>query len=164
MALSKLALTLTEDQYQVMLPDEILSVQVQNGPSWRRRDFFGAPAMVSVQFVLTALQYAYLMAFWRLTLVNGTLPFLIDLIIDSPTMTEHQARITKGSFRLTGRRGDAHFVSCNLEVKPNAADTDYDDTLLWLYQEYGDQLPFLLEDFAYIANVLLPASWGPAAG
>ncbi len=160
MPLPVLNLGPAQGEYSAAFGNEIVAVNVQDGPSWRRRDFFGAPDMVDVQWVIDKSAYNYITAFFRTTIVRGTLPFTVDLIIADAVMAEYQAVFVPGTFRLAAIRGDAYFVTGTLEVKQAAVDEEYDQALVDIYEIYGAEAPLFLNYLAYFANTVLPDTLG----
>ncbi len=158
MTLPKLLLDLDASSYTAAFGNEILSVQVQNGPMRVRRDFVGAVSMVAAQWVLTDLEYQYLMAFYRSTIVMGTLPFLLDMVIDYAVVAEHQCRFMPSSLGLSAVQGDAYIVKAQLEVKPVSTDAEFDNSLTDMFDAYGDGAQEILGLLETFANVTLPAN------
>lgn len=159
MTLPKLNLDSDEGTFQVQFGDEFLEVDVEGGPAWRRRDFFGTPHRANVRWVLDAFQFRYLTAFRRTTLGEGVLPFLIDMpLLDGDQEAEYQVQFIRGTYRIS-RSGDAHIVSAQLEVRRTLAsevDDEFDLTFIYFYGIYGDSLRFVLLDLERIANVTIP--------
>lgn len=156
-------LSLAPDQagYSVEDGEEVLSVRLDGGLSRYRRDVVGAASSVRVQWTVGPTEYAYLRAFYRTTTGRGTEAFLVDLILDSATLTRHTAYFVPGSMKLTGVSGLTYTVQAMLEVKPLAPDADYDAALVALYEAYGEQSAAFLSDLeqfvnSYMLTVLAP--------
>ena len=152
MTLPKLVLDIDRDQYSIVPGAEVEEVQVEAGPPWRRRDFFGATHQVSLQLVLEPFAYTYLMAFWRTTLGKGTLPFLIDLIIDTSELSEYQATLVGGKLSTT-INGDAYLVTGMLSVLRAPDEADNDDAIIALFGAFGDGALTALDLLAHLVNV-----------
>jgi len=157
MPLPKLNLTPAQDGYSVTDPDDaVLRAKVSAGPSRTRLDMLGATSTVAVAFHLTDAEYQYWRAFFRGVIGYGSQPFLMDLLMDQPDVTEHEVKIVPGSTRLTGQRGLLYVVVATLEVKPNTEDADMDAAIAMLYAEYGEDAPNILADLEKLVNVDLP--------
>lgn len=157
MPLPKLNLTPAQDGYAVAdADDQVLRAKVSAGPSRTRLDMLGAPSDVAVTFHLTDAEYQYWRAFFRSTIGYGSLPFLMDLLLDQPDLTEHEVKIVPGSTRLSGQRGLLYVVQARLEVKPSMEDADLDEAIAMLFAEYGDDAPNILALLEKLVNVDLP--------
>lgn len=156
MTFPKLLLDLDASSYTSTFGNEILSVTVQNGPSRTRRDFVGAPTIVACQWVLMDIEYEYLMAFYRTSIVMGTLPFLLDMVIDYAPEAEFQCKFVAGSLVLSAVQGDSYTVTAGLEVKPIPANADNDQSVIELFTEYGIGVEPFINELAYFTNVVMP--------
>lgn len=160
MPLPKLMLTPAQDGYAVSDADDtVLRAKVSAGPSRMRLDMLGAPSDVNITLHLDGGQYQYWRAFFRTTLVEGSLPFRIDLLLDYPDLVEHEAKIVPGSTRLSGTRGLLYVVQARLEVKAIPMDAAYDSALVMLVTAYGDTAAaaLILASLEHLVNVDLPA-------
>jgi hypothetical protein len=162
MALPKLMLTPSRDGYGADDADDaVLRAKVSAGPSRTRLDMLGATADVSATFRMDRGEYQYWRAFFRLAIGEGSLPFLLDLLLDQPDLVEHEVKLSAPP-RLSGQSGLLYVVQLRLEVKPAFQDTTGDEALLWLVQEYGstDAAAGILLDLEHLVNVDLPAAFG----
>lgn len=156
--MQKLSITPDEAGYSAATGEETLRVQLDGGAGRYRRDILGASSSVEVQWTIGPTEYAYLKTFSRVATAQGALPFLIDLILDEPFPVEHEARIIPGSFSLASVQGMTYTVRASLEVTPNAPDDEYDEGLLLIVGEYGEDAGLILLSFEEIANVDMPRS------
>lgn len=136
MALQKLSVTPTQASYSVNDGREVVSIQLDGGAARYRRDILNANSIVSVNWVLDKTGFNYIRGFYRVTTASGSLPFLIDLIIDEADLTEHEAHFTPNSLKVTGIDGGRYLVSAELEVKPNVPSDD-NISFIVLFGEYG---------------------------
>jgi hypothetical protein len=134
MTLPKLLVTPEESNYTFEDGQEVVRVELEGGAGRYRRDVIGAASLVRCRWLLSQEQYFYLRAFYRSTVLNGSLPFLIDLLLDIPTLTEHTAYF-KNEPRLNRVQGHMHQVQADLEVEPVALDSDYYDAVVMLFEE-----------------------------
>jgi len=62
---------------------------------------------------------------------------LIDLYLDEPYLTEHEANFMPGTFGLVSQQGLSFTVSAQLEVMPISYDADYSESYVMMVTEYG---------------------------
>lgn len=160
MTLPKLELDIDASAYSWIVGNEILQAVVDGGPSRTRIDFIGAPSIASIQLVLIESEYQYLNAFYRLSISRGSLPFVMDMILDDAPLQEYQCTFVPGTFSLNGKSGDAFIVTAQLEVKPLAADDEYDGAIIMLFEEVGEDADLCINQLAHLANVDFPDSFG----
>lgn len=138
----------------------VLRAKLSAGPSRTRLDMIGAPIELSAVLYLDPGQYQYWRSFFRSTIKEGSLPFRMDLIVDSPDPVEHEVKLVPGSTGLGSRRGNVYQVPLRLEVKPDLASAEYDDAIVMLYSNYGDGAEDILNRLAQLVNVEMPAALG----
>lgn len=155
MTLPKLFLPPAQAGYTVDPQADTLQASLGSGPSRFRRDMIGAVSRVSVQWRLGRTEHEYLEAFLR-SEVPGSLPFLIDLILDGPDLAEYTARLMPGSKRLSSVQGLLRAVDAVLEVRPRPTDTELDLALVALFSLYGEDGDALLDLLAELVNVDMP--------
>lgn len=159
MALSKLTLLPDNSAYTVQDGKEIVSVQLDGGASRRRRDVLGAASRVSCKWICDELEYKYLRAFYKTRIASGADSFLIDLILDEPSLVECRAAFVPNSMVLQDQKGLTYFVSAELEVIPNVADTVYDESLVTIFENYQQGSYVFLNTFEMLVNVQLPEAF-----
>lgn len=160
MPLPKLNITIPQEGYAFQEPEHVLRAKLGTGPSRMRLDMLGAPIEVDVTMVLDPGQYQYWRAFYRASILLGSLPFLADLLIDTPELQERECRIIPGTHQLTGVRGDAHMVSMRLEVKVPVEALEAEAAIAMLYGFYGEGSLDLLNRLAQLVNSDLPEALG----
>lgn len=160
MALSKFVLLPDNSQYSTIDGKEVVATQLDGGASRYRRDILGATSIVNAAWILGTNDYKYMRSFYRALTLKGAKPFLIDLILDEPTLTEHKAYFVPGSFQLTGQKGLTYWVSAQLEVYPAEIDYEYESAFAALYGEYGEdwksKFPVFENSFDSEINFTLP--------
>ena len=134
--------------------DEVISQKLDGGLSRNRVDILNATKVLTCQWTVGSDNYRYLRAFYN---VNKAIPFLIDLYMDEPVLTEHEAQFVADSFRLNSQQGLTFVVSCQIEAKP-IDNSEADESLVELVDAYGSvyeasQVLNLLEK---LVNVDLP--------
>tara|TARA_Y100001973_G_C5206110_1_gene341641 strand:+ start:471 stop:947 length:477 start_codon:yes stop_codon:yes gene_type:complete len=153
-------MTIPPDQsgYSVTDGNEVVATKLDGGASRYRRDILGATSTVTVQWSVGPDVYRYLRAFYKTATANGSSPFLIDLLLDEPSLTEHKAYFVPGSMRLQSQKGLQYVVAAQLEVTPDLPDTAYDEAIVLMYEEYGTDAPAFLNQLEQLANVDLPGA------
>jgi hypothetical protein len=124
--MAKLMLAPDQAGYSATDGEEVLSVKLDGGASRRRHDVLGATATIKAGWTLTAAEYDYMKAFYR---VYRTAAFTIDLILDDSELSEYEAHFA-GPPSLREIRGLAIGVEAELEVTPHVRDVALDDMLL----------------------------------
>lgn len=160
MALTKLTIPPDQASYAVTPGSETLSAKLDGGASRFRLDVAGAASTVNVQWTVDGGKFQYLNAFYNTITKSGSLPFLIDLYLDLPTLTEHECHFIPNSFNFPSQRGSTFVISAQLEVKPDIPDEDYDESLVLLFNEYGsfEAAQAMLDRLAIFANEDMPGS------
>jgi hypothetical protein len=117
MPLPKLSLPPSTGNYNVSFGNELVSVTLDGGLPRIRRDIAGACHTVTCSWLLDATAYNTLLTFYNTTVAKGSLPFLIDLIIDTASLVEYTAMFVPKSFSLSGQSGATYNVAAVLTVK-----------------------------------------------
>lgn len=156
MTLPKLMLDPNEPSYSFAFPDEILSAQVNNGPSRRRTDYIGAPIFASVQFILDGDEYQYFQAFYRHSIGNGVLPFRMDLVLDDAEVAEYECNFQAQSLSMSAKAGEARTITATIEVKRNAPDDALDASVIDAFETFGPGYGAMFAELAELVNVTLP--------
>ena len=114
----KLNLLPQQSSYSVSDGIEIVRVDLQGGFGRYRRDVLKASKTVSVTWVEQAEGFKYLRTFYNTVVAQGSSRFLIDLIVDSPELVEHEAMFIPGTMQLAEVSGTTYKVTAQLEVMP----------------------------------------------
>lgn len=158
MPLPKLLIVPARDGYSADDADDaVLRAKVSAGPARTRLDMLGAVSDVAATLHLDPGEYQYWRAFFRGPIAEGSLPFLMDLLLDLPELTEHEVKLASAP-RLSGQRGLLHVVQLRLEVKPLSADPDADAAVVMLFTFYGEGAGDILASLAHLVNVDLPTT------
>lgn len=160
MALTKFIYVPDSSSYSVADGIEVLSTKLDGGASRYRKDILGATSTVDCTWILGQTDYKYFRAFFRALTEKGATPFLIDLILDEPALTEHKAYFIPSSIRLTGTQGNIFWVSAQLEVYPAEMDKEAAIEFVNLTNILGrykiDTFPYLEDIVDTIINTNLP--------
>lgn len=155
--MEKLYLEPIDESYAIQPPqDEVLSVQLDGGAGRYRADIDGGSTTVAASWVLDAIQYQYLWAFFRSSINRGADPFLIDLDIEGLGYGEQTAHFVPGSLQLTGKQGEIYMVSARLEVMAPNEDTDLDASVVGAYEAFGNNIEFDFDLLSQVVNEAWP--------
>lgn len=137
MTLPKLELAPDQDSYTYQDPYSTDRNELEGGRSRFRRDLLKATVSINVQWTLDEEGYNDFREFYNTTVDSGSDTFRIDLYLDEPDLTEHEANFVVGSVRLVSQSGSVYIVASRLEVTPLEADEDYDNGFVDIYGCYG---------------------------
>jgi hypothetical protein len=152
---TKFVIPPNQSSYSVTDGETTISTKLDGGASRYRRDILNAYFIVDCEWRLSEDDYQYFRAFYNTETTSGSLPFLIDLIIDDSSLTEHEAQFVPNTIKLSVYNGAYYTVRGQLEVKPIPRDTDYDSTLVMLFSEYGGDTEArgMLDQLEQLTNV-----------
>lgn len=157
MDMMKFTIAPDNSSYSVTDGTEVASTKLDGGAARYRRDILGATSTVDVSWVLDREGFMYSRAFYRGVTASGSLPFLIDLILDDFELTEHKAYFVPGSMKTTGQKGLTYWVSAQLEVYP-AELSGYETDLVATYNEFGTFTPAAFDRLDVIINIDWPGA------
>lgn len=160
MPLPKLSLRPETQGYSVQDGTDTIFIELDGGAGRYIRDKWGSTSRVSASWTLLPTQYQYLRAFYNTTTQKGSLPFLCDLILDDPSPVEHVCRIIPGTMNLGSQQGLAYVSSCQLEVEPNPVDEDFDESIVMLFDLYGEEAYSILNMLEKLVCEDLPGALG----
>jgi len=159
MSLKKLALAPDQNSYSLTDGITAISTKLYGGASRLRRDYINAPVLVHVTWTVDENEFDYLRTFYRTT-QDGTEPFLMDLLVHGPTMTEHECRIVPKTFKITSVMDKAYRVQAQIEAVPLPPDTDFDEGLVTAFEAFGVEASSAFALLAEIVNVTMPENMG----
>lgn len=154
----KIKLTPTQASYSVEYGQTAVDTQFQSGRARYRRDVINPNHTVNVRWIVDPLGLQYLRSFFNTTLKGGSLPFLIDLILDGGDLTEHEAHFIPGTLKDGEVSGNLSFVTAQLEAVPLPVDDEANDSLVMLYEEYGGDAGTILDLLEKLVNIDFPAA------
>jgi hypothetical protein len=150
-----MALTPSLSGYAVQRGDTLLMSRPGMGPSATRLDRYNTPSVMSVEWNVGPADFDYLMAFYFTAVAEGALPFLIDSVLDHPDVRRLRAKVLPGSMSVRGVKGLTYSVSASVEVVPILS-SDYDASVLALFEEMGEEWPDVLDLLERLVNVDMP--------
>jgi hypothetical protein len=116
--------------YSAQPGNEAIAVQLDGGAPRVRADQLGGAYLITVQWTIGPEDFDYLMAFYRTGTKKASLPFTIDLLLDSAEITEYTAYIVPGSWKFSGKQGLTYTIDAQLTVLPLPVDEVGDNLLL----------------------------------
>ena len=152
----KLVIPPDQASYAVTDGTEVIRVQLQGGAGRYRRDILNSSRTVNVTWTLSPNEYKYIRSFYKVSVYDTSAPFLIDLYLDEPTLTEHQARFLPGTMQLQSQSGLTFVVTAQLEVTPLPFDYSADADYIGIYNEFGESFMYWLDRLDVIVNTDLP--------
>ncbi|TEW87180.1 hypothetical protein [Psychrobacter sp. 230] len=144
--------------YAPEVANNILEQELMGGFARQRVQFINNVHTVTASVMLDDKgKQQYWWAFWRSHQENPR-PFLWRLIVDDTEMTTYVCQFVAGSLRINERDGKVYSVSFGLRLKPNNTGTDFDETIIGLW-ESGDPRK-LLNLLEKLVNEDLPDALG----
>lgn len=141
------------ESYTFTNPDGSRRTETEGGPMLLQQDHLGGPFTVSVEYVAdTPMRVAFFQNFYLRQTLEGSIPFQCALALETAEVyTDYVCRFTGAPTwnNMTGIHGR---ISYSLEVERREPDYEYDDTIFWLYQEYGDDAWFVLNELYILTN------------
>jgi len=121
--------------------DGTLRVALDGGSGRYRAGVSGNSDIVTATWVLKGEEYSAFMGFVRNQKRSGSIPFLIDLPLQSHELVEYEAAFVPKSVRLASKSGAVFTVSASLEVfsklEFDEAGLDYWASLVMMLAIYG---------------------------
>lgn len=151
----KLKLPILESGYGLSEPASGIAVATKGGFARTRSDIDDASMAVTANYKLTEATYNSLMLFFSTGTNNGADWFLVDLIIDNAVPTEAIAKFVGGP-QLTQVQGLNYFASVTYEVRPNAINEAFDNSIVSVFDASGGNPLTYLNLFSPIVNVNWP--------
>ncbi len=152
----KLTIPPQQAGYSVKDGQQAIYTKLDGGAGRFRQDMLDPAPRVKCKWVLNKLEYEYLKAFYKTISKGGANVFLIDLIVDQADLTEHEAHFIPNTFSLASQRGHSYTVNADLEIKPITEDESYNESLVDIYNAYGDNAENMLNIFEVFVNVTIP--------
>lgn len=150
------------DSYQFSNPDGARRTDIEGGPMRIDTDHLGGPFTVSVAYYAdTMSRVKWFQLFWLRTTFEGSIPFQCALALESPEVFEDYVVRLKGAPQWNGFTGFNGRVTCSFEVEQQIVDFELEDTLYWLYAEYGDDAAVTLNELEILTNPVMD-KWIPA--
>lgn len=144
MALQKLILPPEQSGYAVSATKDVITVELGGGFSRSRKDIVNSASIIDCRWTLNLEEYQYFRAFFNIVTKKGTLPFLIDLLLDQPYLEEYEAKFVPDSVRMSDPFGLSRVCTAQLEVIPLDPEEMGEGILLF----FGNDLLNQLEQFA----------------
>lgn len=150
------------DSYSFANPDGSRRTDITGGPMRIDTDHLGGPFTVTVQYYADSPSMVkWFQLFWLRTTFEGSIPFQCALALESSEVFEDYTVRLKSAPRWNGYTGFNGRVALSYEVEQKLIDYELDDTLYWLYAEYGDDAAVTLNELEILTNPVMDL-WIPA--
>ena len=160
----KLILTPISSGYVVEPGDEMVSVELDGGEPFYRRDKEGASSRVAVRWQLTPKQYNYIQAFYRTTIKGGSEFFYMDLVLERAAPADrYLCHFVPRTYKLEKQQGLTYWVTAQLDVRPTLPSTTEDTALVNEFRDASGQRLWLRANQGVIADYS-PFSWLDGGG
>lgn len=144
--------------YTPNVANNLLEQELMGGFARQRMQFVNNVHTVTPSVMLDEkIKQQYFWAFWNSHQKNPR-PFLWRLMVDDVEMTTYVCQFVAGSLQIGERDGKVYSVSFTLRLKPNHTGTDFDETIIGMW-ESGDPRK-LLNLLAKLVNEDLPDALG----
>lgn len=144
--------------YTPNVANNLLEQELMGGFARQRMQFVNNVHIVTPSVMLDEkIKQQYFWAFWNSHQKNPR-PFLWRLMVDDVEMTTYVCQFVAGSLQIGERDGKVYSVSFTLRLKPNHTGTDFDETIIGMW-ESGDPRK-LLNLLAKLVNEDLPDALG----
>lgn len=97
-------------------PGAVIQTKLDGGGSAFRLDKLNAASLITVTWSISAVDYATLYAFWKTTLIIGSLPFTASLYLESNVLQAYTCHFMPDTFGIQSVSGDTTVVGAQLEV------------------------------------------------
>lgn len=152
--LPKMILCPLRDSYNVVLGDDVITTQYENGMPRQRLNGVGRPHQVGVTFRHKAQHQEYLQRFWR---INRAKPFAMRLILDSTELAWHECRFI-GNPQLSALGNNVFEFTVNLVCKPKPLDLAVDQDFIDFYVAANGDISGYFNLLEKLVNQDLPAA------
>lgn len=127
--LPKLGIIPDASGYRVDYGNTVVVTPLVGGPPRIRADYDDTVAIINLQWTIQSADFDALMAFYRTATDKGANPFLMDLILDSSSLTEYTVQFVEKTFKLTQQFGLTFVVNASVYVSPLPPDSINDQLL-----------------------------------
>jgi len=140
--------------YTPEVANNLLEQALMGGFARQRVQFVNNVHTVTASVMLDdKAKQQYFWAFWKTHQTNPR-PFLWRLIVDDAEVTTYVCQFIAGSLRIGERSGKVYSVSFGLRLKPNNTNTEFDETIIELWESGDGSL--LLKLLARLVNEDMP--------
>ena len=105
-----------QEGYSSVLNESVTGFRTAGGPARLRKSLLGSVTVVNVEWALDQNEYARLVWMIENQLADGTVPFLIDLVLDDSSLSTYTAQIEQSTFVLNEVEGLRYSVGATLLV------------------------------------------------
>lgn len=155
--MTKLTIRPQQSNYSLKRGKEVVRQQLDGGRGRYRKDIENPSLRANCTWLLNRFEYDYINAFFISELQGGSLPFTIDMILESGTeLVECTANFIPGSFGLTSVSGLVYTVSAELEIEPQQRDDEANRSLVALFNTFGNGSQAFIDALDILVNTTMP--------
>jgi len=139
--MDKLLISGLDAKYTFTEKASVIRNETRGGFPYYRNDLENTSISLTIEWILSKVQYNYFWSFYR-TLTNfGALPFTMDLCINNDILTEYMCYF--GNPQLSQVNGGYYTITDTLEVLTTDVNVDFDKMIVTLYTISGDSDTYL---------------------
>lgn len=132
--MDSLLFPISESGYSFTEPPVVVAVRTKGGLSRGFSDMDIASFPVKVSWLFVKADYATFVTFFEVNLVNGSLAFIIPLIINDWNLVNYVANFSTAGYTLNKIQGFNYTVSATLIVQPLAINATADNAIIAAYE------------------------------
>lgn len=140
------------DGYSFEPLDAARTQELRGGLGRSRLDLIGVVYRVDLRWRLGLADLDRFMAFYRTVRDQGNAAFTVPLVVEGSGVQSHVARFVPGSVRTAERQATQLVVSASLIVQPSPSSPAGDESLMDLYETYGNDAEAVLNALAKLVN------------
>ena len=148
-------------QYSAQQGSSVVWTQLDGGSPRVRLNQVNPDAVVNLSWSgLDASTFSYMQAFFRTTIMYGSLPFTLNMIIDDSSLQPYLCRLVPGTWKTPGQTGYSYAISAQVSCQPLITTAQNDTSLVQSYTSYGstEQVSNVYAALATLATVSFPAN------
>jgi len=140
----------SQSGYSAIEPFNATVTDISGGFARVARDTLSGVYSVTAKYQLNELEYLWWGAFYHTTLLEGSLPFIAELALDTPNIREYVCQIVKtpGNPKNLGFYKE---VTLTLQAEP-IIDTAYNETLVLMLSILGDDFWAAINHLEHATN------------
>jgi hypothetical protein len=120
--MQKFAIPPESESYSVKDGVSFVSVALEGGLSRRRADVINTASKAQVTWSFDRNEYDYFRAFFDTATMKGSLPFILELVVDKHYRQEYVCAFIEDTLELSEVSGHSYRVKADLEVIPKRPD------------------------------------------
>jgi hypothetical protein len=131
--MQKFAIPPESESYSVKDGVSFVSVALEGGLSRRRADVINTASKAQVTWSFDRNEYDYFRAFFDTATMKGSLPFILELVVDKHYRQEYVCAFIEDTLELSELSGHSYQVRAELEVIPKRPDHTANQAIIDIY-------------------------------